>query len=60
MGPRTEPCGTPEDTSNKCKSAYIENIERFLSSCGFSGIWQSHDVIKKKSSMVIAGNKTKT
>ena len=31
--------------SNKCKSAYIENIENILNTCGFSGIWQSQDVI---------------
>ena len=34
--------------SNKCKSAYIENIEHIFNSCGFSRIWQSHDVINSR------------
>ena len=34
--------------SNKCKSVYIENIENILNTCGFSGIWQTQDVINPK------------
>ena len=41
-------CAQQRLRSNKCKSAYIENIERILNSCGFSGIWQSHDVINPR------------
>lgn len=34
--------------SNQCKSIFIENIESILNSCGFSGIWQTQDVINPK------------
>ena len=34
--------------SNQCNSAFIANIESILNSCGFSGIWQSQDVINPR------------
>ncbi|MCG8110258.1 MAG: reverse transcriptase family protein, partial [Candidatus Thiodiazotropha taylori] len=34
--------------SNLCKSNYIENIKNIVEGCGFSGIWQSQDVINNK------------
>ncbi|MEW8542876.1 MAG: reverse transcriptase family protein [Candidatus Thiodiazotropha sp.] len=34
--------------NNICKSQYIENVKSILDSCGFSGIWQSQNVINPK------------
>lgn len=34
--------------NNLCKSQYIENVKGILNSCGFSGVWQSQNVINPK------------
>lgn len=31
-----------------CKSAYIENVKGILESCGFSGIWETQDVLNTR------------